>query len=226
MWPRVADYREAQKFRWLIALIAALPWCIASIVCRACVDEAGVAQMLQAPVGQFNQPLPAMLDLAICAAVGAHLWPVPSLAILLFFAALTGLASYFFRPPGLSIPQQNRAVAMSFYTCAPLAVMFIPCALLCAALLMAYWEHTVHRTEFQIFVLLMISGAGGLIGVLFFHWFSALHLLKAATHCSNTRVTVAAILLPVLCLCLAFLCLVVFPVLCGYVALFYYSHVL
>jgi hypothetical protein len=34
---------------------------------------------------------------------------------------MTGLPSYFFHPRHLPLEQQNRAVALSYYTCAPLA---------------------------------------------------------------------------------------------------------
>jgi hypothetical protein len=38
------------------------------------------------------------------------------------FAVITGLPSYFFHPRGISIERQNRAIALSYYACAPLAL--------------------------------------------------------------------------------------------------------
>jgi len=47
---------------------------------------------------------------------------------LLFLVLLPGLASYFFQPRTLTVEQQNRAIALSYYAWAPLA--FTPLALL------------------------------------------------------------------------------------------------
>jgi hypothetical protein len=52
------------------------------------------------------------------------IWPALAinLGILLFIAAATGLPSYFCHPKRLAIEEQNRAIALSYYTSAPLAV--------------------------------------------------------------------------------------------------------
>jgi len=47
--------------------------------------------------------------------------------LLLFM--MSGSASYFYHPRSLGIVRQNRAVALSYYSCAPLAWMFVPAIL-------------------------------------------------------------------------------------------------
>ena len=57
-------------------------------------------------------------------------WPVAVLHIcfLLFLAAATGVPGYFFHPRDLPLEQQNRAIAMSYYACGPLAIAALPLA--------------------------------------------------------------------------------------------------
>src|SRR5205823_2812668 len=52
-----------------------------------------------------------------------NLWPLVLnlIGLLLFFILLTGVGSYFFHPRRLAVLRQNRAVALSYYACAPLA---------------------------------------------------------------------------------------------------------
>src|SRR5207248_9544707 len=47
--------------------------------------------------------------------------PVVLLALFLFLKAIAGVQSYFFHPSWLPVVRQNRAVALSYYACAPLA---------------------------------------------------------------------------------------------------------
>jgi hypothetical protein len=58
------------------------------------------------------------------------------LGLLLFIISATGMPSYFCHPQSLSIERQNRAIALSYFACAPLALMpFVVALLLCAQLL-------------------------------------------------------------------------------------------
>jgi hypothetical protein len=52
----------------------------------------------------------------------------PVIPVWLFILAFTGVHTYWFHPKGLSVLQQNRAVAVSHYACAPL-VGFVPAML-------------------------------------------------------------------------------------------------
>lgn len=52
---------------------------------------------------------------------------------------MTGSASYLFRPKSLSTIRQNRAVALSYYACAPLA--YLPFTALIAGIVVAFLEY-------------------------------------------------------------------------------------
>jgi hypothetical protein len=45
---------------------------------------------------------------------------------LLFLVAATGAPSYFFHPRDVPIAQQDRAIALSYYACGPLSLLFLP----------------------------------------------------------------------------------------------------
>lgn len=55
----------------------------------------------------------------------AEVWPacVLTMSFLAFLIAATGVPSYFFHPRAIGVKQQNNAVAMSYYACAPLTLM-------------------------------------------------------------------------------------------------------
>lgn len=55
----------------------------------------------------------------------------------LFLAGLVGIPGYFFHPRRLPLAAQNRAVALSCYTCAPTGLLPIPAALACVGAIAA-----------------------------------------------------------------------------------------
>ena len=92
------DYRDAQRFRWITVTVFAVS---ALVVCGTfCILDGDVREDLVLN-GWFRA--------------------VEFLAGVLTVAAFTGLPSYLFHPRHLSVEAQNRAIAMSYYTCAPLA---------------------------------------------------------------------------------------------------------
>ena len=50
------------------------------------------------------------------------LLPLGAGCLWLFLFTATGAASYFFHPRSISIERQNRAITLSYYACAPLAL--------------------------------------------------------------------------------------------------------
>jgi len=108
---------DAQRFRWITAVLVLIPL---------------AALSLWLSIPQFNS-LPWVPSWSI---ILATLPPI-ILAIL-----LTGVQSYLFHPRTISVEKQNRAIALSYYTSAPLALVFLlgPLALiwvlLCASKLM------------------------------------------------------------------------------------------
>lgn len=96
---RGVSYRHAQLFRWVSVLIAWLS------------NMAITMTAFAGPISGMSGPFPIELM-----ASGATLLSLPALA------AWTGIPSYFFHPRSLSIDRQNRAIALSYYATAALAL--------------------------------------------------------------------------------------------------------
>ncbi len=97
---RPVSYRGSQSFRWLTVLHAYPPVFIAAAIW-------GLADHLRGLGG--GEVMWWVLG-------GLLVWS------LLVLAGLPGFASYFFQPRRLSVEQQNRAIALSYYAWAPLAI--------------------------------------------------------------------------------------------------------
>lgn len=98
---RSVSYRDAQLFRW-VSILHAYPTLLL---------VTGIVYALHPDL------IPSMADESGWLLIGLH-WAFLFLALLAF----TGLPSYFFHPRSLPIERQNRAVALSYYGCAPLAL--------------------------------------------------------------------------------------------------------
>lgn len=104
---RPVSYRDAQLFRWITVVLAAIPLVIVGII-------------LMTQVQQPVQPLEKI----------QRIWSIVALAGMFpFLAFFSGIGSYFFHPRYISTDRQNRAIALSYYACAPLAFLFLPCAI-------------------------------------------------------------------------------------------------
>lgn len=97
---RPVSYRDSQSFRWLTTAAAYLPILVGS----------GVGAVLESWDGS---PITAT-DWWVLG--GLNVWAGSALVL------LPGLASCFFHPRHLSIEYQNRAIALSYYAWAPLAL--------------------------------------------------------------------------------------------------------
>lgn len=97
------SYRDSQRFRWLTIGLAWL-----SLLGTTLYNWGGA--------GQTRWILPDG------GGMGAGSAAIHLIAGLAFFAVITGIPSYFLHPRNMSMERQNRAVALSYYTCAPLAV--------------------------------------------------------------------------------------------------------
>ncbi|MCH8804790.1 MAG: hypothetical protein IH986_01720 [Planctomycetes bacterium] len=101
---RPVSYADAQRFRWVTIVHAYVPL-LASL---------GLGYFFgPEEVAEFPDTVKPW-----------KIWIVAA-ALLLFFIAATGVPSYFFHPRRLPVELQNRAVAMSYYTSAALAWMFV-----------------------------------------------------------------------------------------------------
>jgi len=151
----------------------------------------------------FGSTLGGALEALGVAFAGFCLW--------LFLKAATGVASYFFHPRSLSITQQNRAIALSYYACAPLAWTPILFAVGAggAWALPRYYDASAIIVIWAVWktVLLVI------LGTIVLGWCRCtLVLLRETTRCSRARVITLGACLPLMWGVLAVLTLGLLPV--------------
>lgn len=186
---RAVSFGDAQRFRWTIVLQA---W------------GALLAGLLAA-----NMASPGLLDLPI-----SFFGPTTGIALLLgvlaFLAGLTGLPSYFFHPRGFPVEMQNRAVALSYYTSAPLAIF----PLIVGLGVLASWvsdrgspspREIVGSVAITLVPAMMLAW-----------WLDALRLARAVFHCRR-RGWYVGLVLPLAAVGLAAATLILFPLSVAYV---------
>jgi hypothetical protein len=119
-----------------------------------------------------------------------------AICLWLFLKAVTGVASYFFHPRGLAVSRQNRAIALSYYACAPLAWTPVSIVILIAMVFFSSSDLSGTLVSYRIGLAL-----GGLVFVsvgiqLTAWWRCSLALLKSTTRCSGARIMTLGISLP------------------------------
>lgn len=112
---RPVSFADAQRFRHVTVLLAWFPMLSIFVVTLA-VNWNDATTSIHIPTARFGWFLEASCVLSLL--------PAAWLALLM----ISGVGSYFFHPKSLSILRQNRAVALSYYTCAPLAWLWVPAA--------------------------------------------------------------------------------------------------
>ena len=119
-YARPVGYADARRFQLVTILHVYLPALVAVLLVYLTTPAKPEApNPLQQVMSGVIQPALTLWDRAY-----AEMWPAAILLIcfLLFLAAATGVPSYFFHPRSVSVPRQNAAIAMSCYTCGPLAL--------------------------------------------------------------------------------------------------------
>ncbi|HEX4793998.1 MAG TPA: hypothetical protein VH370_09410 [Humisphaera sp.] len=132
--------------------------------------------------------------------VGGSIIPLGALAAIGALLSVTGVQSYFFHPRSLPIIWQNRAVALSYYTCAPIAPLGISLACWLAVIftLARLPIDTVIRFGPIIDLLRLSSlGVAGLSALVFS--FVNVRLLQRTTRCGVIRpmgMTITLLIVP------------------------------
>jgi hypothetical protein len=191
---RPVSYRDSQSFRWVTLLHAYLPILIASIAWV-------VFAHLQKLSGR---------ETAYWVVAGAQI------SLLRALTLLPGLASYFYQPRWLSVEQQNRAIALSYYSWAPLAVA--PAALVFFLAILVLWR-PFGSTATDVLTV-FTSGAYPLLIVLVYGHLNL--VAKHILHQSRPRRFLRTTLLRVLSAALVFL-LALVPLSLFYGLVIYYS---
>ncbi|MGB7161379.1 MAG: hypothetical protein WBD40_25195 [Tepidisphaeraceae bacterium] len=211
---RPVRYRDARSFQFITVLIAGLPL----IALAAWPLPPSFFKMAGTPFGtQFPMALPPGyaidIGLPLLVGVGLHVLPV---AIVLFLLAMTGVASYFFHPPHLTVVQQNRAVALSYYACSSLVLLLLPGLTLAAFLAIESSISNFRSRYFFASAAMVITMICVPLITLFALWFGYLRMLRRVTQCSATRVIAMAVTLPIAWAALAALILIGLPWLVGF----------
>jgi hypothetical protein len=117
---RPVPYADSQRFRAVTVILAAsgpVAFCIFAMLHGDWLRSRDAANAMLGPdslrVGEWLAPWME----------GAALYPVIPIAIVLTLVFLTGSGSYFFAPKSLDVVRQNRAIALSYYASAPLALL-------------------------------------------------------------------------------------------------------
>ena len=183
---RPVSFRDSQIFRWMTVAMCCLP-----------VFLAGIGFFI------FGARSPTGNDLFNVFWVGSFggVWHA---CVPLFFAAATGVPSYFFHPRGISIEQQNRAIALSYYACGPLVFLTVPVLTCAAAILTSSPYSTVSLVLFVLTLTLPIASIAP-------WWLDLIHLARRLVPQKPSRAVAVAVFVPLLWLLVAFAILVGLP---------------
>jgi hypothetical protein len=110
---------------------------------------------------------------------------------------MSGTGTYWFAPRSIPIPRQNRALAISLYTCAPLVWTWIPLILGTGLMILGDSSLLPKRIRFQTIALGLLIGCGVIFGIFFVIWLNTLRLLRRSSDASGLRMTCCAMGLPI-----------------------------
>ena len=122
------DLRSARLFRWIVRALVIVP-CVALFV-FAILRNGGLGVLINISVTE-QQWVERFWEPRFLWTVGATLWPVLPIGFAISIILATGISHWFFMKR-LEPVRRNRAMVFSFYLCAPLGWVWIPCAA-CAA---------------------------------------------------------------------------------------------
>lgn len=108
------SYSDARRFWLMTAMVAYFPWLVATALLYWMGESAGGKAWQNSTIYQM-----------MFIPVYTRIWPaVPiHIGIICFLLAATGVPSYFCHPKRLTLEEQDRAISLSYYACAPLALM-------------------------------------------------------------------------------------------------------
>ena len=221
---RPVDFRDAQRFRLITSFIASAG---PVALLAAAVAQAGGFDGLTGGVGlpgfDFSSaggtggtPV-GTYDLLIPWTAGALVPPVVPLAIVLFMLALTGVASYWFHPRSIPPAQQERAVALSYYACAPLAFLPLPAVIVGGMMVLAARGLDGVRGMSRPFLVLALATQILLLLISLAQYIVTLRLLRRSARARGGRMMLAVVLIPVTWALSAALTLFAVPWVVGFV---------
>ena len=227
---RPLKIRDGQTFRWLTVALAWVPlgalaaWAAHALPLAA--EAVAAVNFHIAPAGMIGYaetPLaPLPLGLSVPWLDGLQLPGVAPAAVLAALVLFTGVGSYFFHPRRLPVDWQNRAVAISYFACAPLALAALP-AVAAAMLAWGYLDAGGNGrfwnpgNPLRLPLLVVLDVGTGFIALALA--FAEVRLLRTATRVGWVRAMFTFGLAAVLSLASAAAALVAVPWMAGYLRL-------
>jgi len=183
---RPVSFDDARKFRHATVLVALAP--LLALFAWACVEIVRSRPIAMSSTSAAPVRIGWLLQILLA--------PVIVVALYAFLLAASGVASYFFHPRRLPVERQNRAVALSYYACAPLALTPLSIASVVIALLVR--QFLVTRTTSPVLIGVVLAG-GALIPAIqvLAAGIAPLMMLRRATHCGLGRALALAAALPI-----------------------------
>ena len=192
---RPIDFKDALRFRRTVVWLVWLALLLAAAVTAVMTAARGGADMMRVLHGAEGA---WYLTISLFMAVAA--WPALYL--------VTGVHTYWFHPRRLSMEQQNRAVALSYYACAPL-LAFVPAGamLVVAVCLTQSSPQPAWSISLAAAVGLLIAGALLAVVALAAFWSVCLAMARRGAHRETLGLAVMAVALPACWAVLTVLCL-------------------
>lgn len=207
-YAKTVIYRDARIFQLVTIGLVFVPIVIVAIVFSTTI----ISEIQQSNTSNNPLPFPTMnTNPVIWELLYKEVWPMMLLlgCIFLCLLSVTGIASYFFHPKELSIHRQNNAIALSYYTCAPLPALMISLIVIGSL----YWNEVF--TGWGLYTFIVLSSV--LLIVSFANWVDSAPLLHHIIIPQLNRRMGLRIVLPIFWLLLGGLILVVLPVLIMYI---------
>ena len=200
---RPVSYRDARRFQLVTVVIAYLSIVgfFAALWMLEVVDEDTWAPLV------YNVGEPLTIVLAVAAAA----------SLALYLLAATGVHTYWFHPRSLDVTRQNRALAMSYYACAPLALM--PIVFVGWGLTAALSNRSITGREvYELRLLIGLMTFAFTLLLLAAWWLTCIRMLAIGARRSAAAVAVFAVALPLLWALLAVFILAGIPIAIAYAA--------
>jgi hypothetical protein len=195
---RPVRFRDSQFFRWITVVFCCVP-----------VLLAGIAFSI---FGTYSPTDDDVFNLFWVGGFGG-VWHA---CVPLFFAAVTGIPSYFFHPRDIPVEQQNRAIVLSYYACGPLVFLGIPIMTCAAAILTAQWSERATTVLIVLSLTLPIAAIAP-------WWLDLIHLARRLVPQRPQRAVSLAVGVPILWFLLALAILVGIPFVLFYFFLIFAS---
>jgi hypothetical protein len=217
---RPVDLHDASRFRWItVGIASVLP--IALFVVAVCVNRGtGFLDLLASPSPYGTITIPRQPDLMLPFIVGITRLIVLPLSAIGWLAMVSGLAGYWFHPRAWPQWRRDRALALSWYACAPLVWLSISVAIWASGTMAAAAQSSGLLNQPSLKNLITLASAAGVFltgAVALLSWLNLLRLLGFTLRPIMPRTVSMAIGWPVACCLSALVAFGIFPWIAGYI---------